>query len=156
MQSSTVYSHTQAPRREFSRNITQGISLIVGGALFVLALCGMLFPAFMGLHLSLMQSSIILLAGVTLFYAGYKVNRRVAFRTCLGFGLFFGALSATGFVFGQPGRPSVGFERLDPYLIRIIPGFQELGFVDHSVHAVLAVVLLAGAFDWYRKHPHRH
>jgi hypothetical protein len=140
------------PQREVKRNTTQTISLMVGSLLFVLGLSGLLSPSFMGLHLSVLHSCIITAAGVTLFYNGYRRHRRAAFNTCLGFGLFFAALSLIGFVFGQPGQPAVGFERPDRYLLKIIPGFQELGFLDHLVHAVIAVVLLGGAYDWYRGH----
>lgn len=143
------------PQREIKRNTTQTISLMVGFVLFVLGLCGLLSPSFMGLHLSVLHSCIILAAGITLFYNGYRRNRRASFNTCLGFGVFFAALTVLGFVLGQPGQPQVGYEQPDMYLLRIIPGFQELGFLDHMLHAGLGIVLLAGAYDWYRSHKGR-
>jgi hypothetical protein len=145
---------THPPRKEFKRDTTQTISLIVGFVLFALGLSGLMTPSFMGLHLSVLHSLIITAAGFSLFWNGYRVNPRASFNTCLGFGLFFGFLSVTGFVFGRYGHPQVGFERADERLLKIIPGFQELATLDHTVHAVIAVVLLAGAYDWWRGHHH--
>jgi len=139
-------SHSEPPRAEFKRNTTQTISLIVGFLLFVLGLSGLLTPSFMGLHLSVLHSLIITAAGLSLFYNGYRANQRASYHTCLGF------VSAAGFLFGRPGQPQVGFERPDERLLRIIPGFQELATLDHIVHAVIAVVLLGGAYDWWRGH----
>lgn len=145
-------STTHPPSKEFQRNTTQTISLMMGFALFVLGLSGLLTPSFMGLHLSVLHSLIITAAGLSLFWNGYRVNRRASFHTCLGFGTFFAVLSLAGFIFGRPGLPQVGLERVDDRLLRIIPGFHELATLDHMVHAVIAVMLLGGAYDWWRSH----
>ncbi|MFY7992579.1 MAG: hypothetical protein ACOVP4_04730 [Bacteriovoracaceae bacterium] len=145
-------SLTDAPKMGDAKNVTQTISLIVGIALFILGLCGLLFPAFMGLHLSLIHSLIIGSAGVTLLWNGYKVNAVSAYITCLGFGIFFGLHALAGFLFGQPGIPTVGYTQADTSLLTIIPNFQELGLVDHILNAVIAILLLAGAYDWKRTH----
>ncbi len=140
------------PRMGERKNVTQTISLLVGTGLFVLGLCGLLFPAFMGLHLSLIHSFIILFAGITLFWNGYKVNAVSAYITCLGFGAFFALNAMAGFLLGAPGIPTVGHTEVDPSLLTIIPNFQELGLVDHVLNSILAVILLAGAYDWKRTH----
>ena len=149
----THHTFQNPPRMGEKKNITQTISLLVSSALFVLGLCGLLFPAFMGLHMSLLHSLIIAAAGVTLFYNGYKVNAVSAYITCLGFGVFFGLHALAGFLLGSPGVPTVGYSQADPSLLTIIPNLQELGLVDHILNSVLSVILLAGAYDWKRTHP---
>ncbi len=141
-----------APKMGDPKNVTQTISLIVGIALFVLGLCGLLFPAFMGLHLGIIQSLLISSAGAILLWNGYKLNATSAYFTCLGFGVFFGLYALVGFIFGQPGVPTVGYTRADTSLLTIIPNFQELGFADHVLNLVIAVLLLIGAYDWRRTH----
>lgn len=141
-----------APKMGRAKNMTQTISLIVGVALFVLGLCGLLFPAFIGLHLGIFQSLLITSAGAILLWNGYKLNATSAYFTCLGFGIFFGLYALVGFIFGQAGVPTVGYMKPDPSLLTIIPNFHELGLADHVLNLVIAVLLLLGAYDWRRTH----
>jgi hypothetical protein len=147
----TATQHVHPPRRETRKNTTQTISLVVGFLLFVLGLCGILYPAFMGLHLSVLHSLVITAAGITLFYNGYKVNSHGAYYACLGFGIFFALHALAGFIFGQAGVPNVGFQRFDNLTLEIIPNYTVLGTTDHILNAILGVVLLIGAYDW-RQH----
>lgn len=145
---SQTRSHVHPPRREKKKNTTQTISLMVGFLLFIIGLAGLLYPAFMGLHLSIFHSLLITTAGATLFYNGYKVNSRGAFTSCLGFGILFALFSLSGFIFGQPGQPTVGFQAFDPRTLDIISGVESLGTLDHILNAVIGVILLIGAYDW--------
>lgn len=139
------------------KSFTQVISIIVGFVLFIIGLCGILFPAFAGLHLSIIHSVLIASAGVILFYyGGWLDDSFYAYYVCLGFGIFFGLLSAIGFTFGQPGMPTVGYLRMDSFLLRIIPGVQELGRTDHILNGVISLILLGGAIDWSRRHFQRN
>ena len=135
-----------------AKNSTQIISMFVGGVLIILGLCGILFPAFAGLHLGPAYSFSILASGVLLMYTGYKNNSRDAYLTTLGFAIFYGLHALVGWVFGSYGIPQVGYDRPDPDLVRIIPGFHEIGRTDHILNTVLTLVLAGGAFDWWRRH----
>lgn len=134
------------------KNSTQIISMFVGGLLTVLGLSGLLYPAFAGLHLGVPYSFFVTVSGVMLLYNGYKNNSRDAFLTTLFFSLFYGLHALAGWVLGDPGIPQVGFDRPDPLLVRIIPGFHEIGRTDHILNTVLGLVLAGGAFDWWRRH----
>ncbi len=143
-------AHAHPPEAGKPKNITQTISLIVGFVLFVIGLAGILYPSFAGLHLSTFHSTIVAIAGGTLFYNGYNDNERNSFLSCLCFGLFFLLHSLAGFAFGKPGTPGVGNTGTDPELLRIIPNFSELGTIDHVMNGIIGVVLLGGALDWWR------
>lgn len=144
---------TVTPKIGPLKNTTQSISLVVGTLLFVLGACGLLFPAFMGFHLSVIHSLIMIAAGTILFWNGYRRDHaQHAYLTCLGFGIFFGLHALAGLIFGRPGVPNIGYEKYDEAVLRIIPNFSELATMDHILNAVLAVALLAGAYDWKRKH----
>ena len=133
------------------KHSTQIISMFVGALLFVIGLAGILFPAFAGLHLSSPYSTIMATSGAILLYNGYKNNSRDAFMTCLFFTIFFGLHAVAGWVFGTPGIPTLGYIQQDPVLISIIPGLHELGRNDHILNTVLALVLLGGTIDWFRR-----
>ncbi len=140
-----------APGTGKPKHFTQVISMFVGGLLFILGLCGLLFSSFAGLHISIFHGLVMASSGLILFYNGYKNNSRHAFRACLGFSIFFGLHALAGFLLGQPGVPEVGYAKPDPALLKIIPNFQELGFSDHVLNTVISVVLMGGAIDWWRR-----
>lgn len=148
--------HPHPPEPGKTKGRTQVISIIVGVALFILGLSGILFPAFAGFHFSPLTSTIIAVAGATLLYnGGFKDNSLYAFFACLGFGLYFGILALLGFILGEPGMPSVGYLRMDPNLLTIIPNALELGWMDQVLYAILAAFLLAGAIDWRHQNKKR-
>lgn len=146
------FDKLHAPGEGHPKNFTQTISLIVGSLLFIVGLSGMLFSGFAGLHLNIVYSMIIAASGVILFYSGYKNNSRDAFLSCFIFSLFYGLHAIAGWTLGKPGVPEVGFDSPDPYWISIIPNFHELGRNDHILNTILALVLMGGAIDWWRRH----
>lgn len=131
------------------RRLTHFISFFVGAFLFILGLCGILFSGFAGLHMSSLYSIIIALSGITIFFYSYKNNSLNAFRACLGFAIFFGLHALAGFTLGKPGLPSLGDGSADAKLLVLVPGFQELGSVDHILNAILGFALMGGAIDWW-------
>lgn len=144
--------HSSPPTEFKSRNFTQVISLLVGGALFVLGACGLLFPSFAGLHLGILHSLIIVAAGATLFYnGGWKDNGFYAFLCCFFFGAFFGLLGLLGFIMGSPGTPSIGYTKPDAHLFVLIKGIAEYGRLDHILNAFIGIILMGGALDWQRR-----
>lgn len=138
------------------KNFTQMISLVVGGMLFVLGLCGMLFSGFAGLHIGPLYAAIISISGGVLLYNGYKNNSYDAFVVCLVFTLFFGFHAIAGWLLGKPGIPDVGFSIPDKYWLVVIPGLHELGKSDHILNTILAIVLAGGAIDWKRRDSAKH
>lgn len=144
--------HVAPPAGFKPRNFTQVISLFVGAALFILGACGLLYPAFAGLHLGVLHSLIISVAGATLFYhGGWKDNSFYAFISCFFFGSFFGLLGLIGFILGEPGVPSIGYIRADPHLFVLIKGVAEYGRLDHIMNALIGIILMGGALDWQRR-----
>jgi hypothetical protein len=145
--------HVEPPRPAAKKNFTQTISLIVGFLLVVLCLSGLQFPAFAGLHLSVVHSLIMGLAGVLLFWNGYKnYHTRDAFLCCLIFGAIFAGYAVLGMIFGGFGTPNEytpgGTWQLDGWL----PNFSRFRIADHILNGVIALVLFGGAIDWWRRH----
>ena len=144
-------SVNEAPRED-PRDMTQTMSILVGALLTSISLCETLVPSFMDMKLSILHSVILGLAGVLLLYNGLKANAHASFLTCLSYGIFFGAWSALGFIFGEHTHQFVLYDRTDDFMVNFIPGFNATGSFNHGIHAVLAVVLLLGAYDWRRHH----
>lgn len=145
--------HTTPPEPMKRKHKTQIISMIVGFFLVVIGLSGMLFSGFAGLHMNVLYSMIIAISGGILFYnGGFKNNSHRAYVCCLVFAIFFGLHALAGWIFGQPGIPTIGFVAPDPKLLQIIPNFHELGKHDHILNTILALVLMGGAIDWKRRH----
>lgn len=142
---------THSPGTGEPKHSTQIISMFVGGLLIIVGLAGILFEGFAGLHLSSPYSTIIAASGVLLMYNGYQNNSRDAFICCLGFSIFYGLHALAGWIFGEPGVPRVGHDSVDPNWITIIPNFHELGRNDHILNTILALVLMGGAIDWWRR-----
>lgn len=140
------------PEQAEPKHSTQIISMVVGVLLTIIGLAGILFSGFAGLHLSAPYSTIIAASGILLLYTGYNNKSRDAFICCLTFTLFYGLHAIAGWVLGEPGTPSVGFDRPDPKWLQIIPNFHELGRNDHILNTVLSLVLLGGTIDWWRRH----
>lgn len=141
---------TNAETRQ--RRLTHFISFFVGLFNVILGLCGILSPGFAGLHMSALYGIIIAVSGIIIFYFSYVDDSRNAFRACLGFAIFFVGHAIAGFVFGEPGVPSLGHSSADAKLLVLVPGFQELGSVDHILNAILGFLLTGGAIDWWIKY----
>ena len=144
--------HKTSAKENRQKRLTHFISFFVGAFLFILGLCGILFSGFAGLHMSSLYSIIISTSGVVIFYYSYTNNRLNAFRACLGFSLFYSLHALAGFVLGKPGVPSLGNSSADAKLLVLVPGFQELGSVDHILNAILGFALMGGAIDWWIKY----
>lgn len=120
------------------------------GILFVLAGCsGVLFPGFLGMHLSLVHNSVHILSGVFAIWLGSSSPSR-AFFACLGLGAFYSLLGVFGFLMGSPGYPTFGKMQADQNLFKVIPEVLEFGTMDHVVH------LVVGCFLLYTTYTFRH
>ncbi len=129
------------------KNYSQTLSISLGSFLMVLGLSGILNPEFMGLHLSAMHSLVLTSTGILSIWVGTTGDKMRLYYTSIGFCLFFGLHTLVGFLMGEPGTPTVGYDAPDELLVRIAPGFLELGTVDHVLHFLLAVFYFTGALS---------
>lgn len=134
-----------------TRDMTQTMSFMVGALLVLTGLSEIFVPQFVEMNLSILHSVFIAGIGGALIYSGFKDNSRFAYVTCLISGLVFAVFSVIGFVFGERTNAFVRYDATDDHLLNL-PGLNALGTFDHGVHAVLGLVLLLGALDWYRHH----
>jgi hypothetical protein len=150
-----VNEHPPVPIRK--REFTQVVGLILGFFLVIVALCGIMMPSFLGLHLSTIHSCVLGLAGALAFWSGAQDNLRKSYLADLGLGIFFSINALAGFVLGKPGNPQVGYNEADRLLLKIMPGFEELGTNDHVLHSLLAVGFFVGALTYWSLHKsHMH
>jgi hypothetical protein len=140
----------QYPHKLDSKPYTQSISMVLGPVMIVIGLSGALDSQFMGLHLSFMHVLVLLSTGALALWGSTREWKRVSFRIDLGLGIFYIIHAIVGFSLGRPGVPGVGYDAPDGLLIKIAPGFLELGTLDHILHGLLGVLFLTGAFSWYR------
>ena len=124
----------------------------MGVALFIAGLTGIVFPGFLGMHLSAAHNLIHLSSGALALWVGYSEDSRKAYTYCLAFGAIYGVLAVLGFLIGQPGYPSVGHMEADQNLLRVIPNILEFGTSDHVVHLFISAILLFSAFLWKKDH----
>lgn len=129
------------------KNYSQTLCIVVGSFLIVLGLSGILTPEFMGLHLSPMNSLVLFASGIMSIWSGNSNVIMSTYYTSIGLCIFFALHAFVGFLMGEPGVPSVGYDAPDELLVRIAPGFLELGTVDHVLHFLLAVFYFTGALS---------
>lgn len=134
------------------KNYTQTVSIAMGCLLMVIGLAGILNPEFMGLHLSAMHTLVLVASGCLSIWGATHHDARKAYYVDLVLGIFFALNAIAGFALGSLGTPGVGYDAPDALLLRIAPGFIELGLVDHCVHAFLSLFYFTGAFSWKRRH----
>lgn len=142
------YSQTKTRRKSY----TQTVTIAMGCLLMLIGLSGILNPEFMGMHLSAMHTLVLVASGCLSIWGATQADVHKAYLVDLGLGIFFGLNAFAGFLLGSAGLPGVGYDAPDALLLRIAPGFIELGLVDHCVHAFLTVFYLSGAFSWKRRH----
>ena len=106
---------------------------VFGGAFLVLlGLLGFAAPGFIGMHLSVLHSVLLLLSGALAIYFGLKATPAATRTFCLVFGAVYGLLGLAGFVAGGP-----------DYTFTIIPGALVLGAMDHALNLILGTVFLS-------------
>jgi hypothetical protein len=114
---------------ETRKKTTHAISLFVGTLLVMRGLYGLFLPSMLGLQLSVIHSLIIVSAGALLSYHWYTHNARASFNTCLCYGVAFALFTIAGLL-----------------------GVTELSRPDNTLHGIIAVMLLVGAYDWHHTH----
>lgn len=136
------------------RNPAQLACLVMGVTFIVVGLAGFVIPGLLNMHLSMTHNFIHIISGVASLWFGSSKSNVRAEKFCFVFGVAYGLLGVSGFLFGAAGTPSVGHGALDRFLIKIVPGAFELGTSDHIVHiAISAVFIFAGLLS--RRLPRR-
>lgn len=132
-------------RSDFS--YVQTVNMAMGFILIVLGLAGLLYSEFMGMHLTPVHSLVLCAAGCLSIWVSNHGDSKQLFWASFGLGSFFALNAIVGFSLGAFGEPSVGYRAPDALLIKIAPGFIELGLIDHCVHAFLSMFFFTGAFS---------
>jgi hypothetical protein len=136
--------------QEMERTVVQKICAGVGMAFIMLVFIGIIFPGFMGMHLSIAHNLIFIISGAISIWVGYIADSRKAYALCVGLGGMYAFLGVVGYLFGQPGYPNVGQASFDKNLLTVIPDLLEFGSKSHAVHLFFSFILLFTAFAWNR------
>ena len=127
----------------------QAVGLEFGIMLILVSLMGFFNPGFLGLNLSLMHLFVLSGGGTLSIWASFVYPSQMSYKINLGLGIFFLLNAILGYLVK---RQFDGNISAYVPLNRFAPGFTELGFADHLVHAFLSTVFLFEAFSL--KHPH--
>lgn len=120
-------------------------STILGIIFILVGVIGFFAPGFLGTHLSVTHNFVHLVSGALALYFGRSASLVGAKRFCIIFGIFYLLLGIVGFIAGSPAPPSLsGMTEMgtDSRLFRLIPGYLELGTMDHLLHVVLGLIFL--------------
>lgn len=133
-----------APRlmKARARNMAKTAAKLFGLFMLLLSLIGSASPNFFGLHLGLFHNLLNLITALTGLYFGFAATLPAARLYCFILGLFYGLLGFYGFLLG-------GYDRM----FEALSGSGlYLGTMDHVLHLLLSLFMLAGAFltrtDW--------
>ena len=105
---------------------------LLGVVFLLLGVCGFVAPTLIGAHLSPIHNVIHIVSGAIALYLGFAGTLSAAKTFCLIFGVLFLALGVLGLTLGHP-----------PDRMWMV-GPLHFGQVDHVIHAVLGIILLAG------------
>jgi hypothetical protein len=119
------------------------VLLIVGGI-------GIFIPTFLGLSLSLMHCSVLLLTGALAMWSASRARRQAMWLN-LGLGVFFLLNGVLGMIFSDEGHLKVGTGTAEDMVVRLAPGFLNLNYYDHFFHLFVALFFLAEALSWRQK-----
>lgn len=121
------------------------IATILGIGFLLVGLVGFLMPGLLGAHLSVTHNLVHILSGAGALWLGLKGTAQAAKTFCIVFGAVYLLLGLAGFVAGADASPSTGIPHGDDTrMLKVIPGYLELGTVDHAIHVLLGAVFLIG------------
>ena len=112
---------------------------ILGVVLLLVGVVGFAAPTLLGAHLSPAHNVVHIVSGAIALYFGFAGTLSAAKTFCLVFGVIYLALGVLGLALGQP-----------PDRMWMV-GPLHFGQMDHLIHAVLGVILLAGGL--FTKNP---
>jgi hypothetical protein len=124
------------------------VAVIMGIVFLLLGLSGFVLPNLLGTHLSWVHNLIHLASGAVSLYLGLRGTLAAAKLFCYGFGAFYLLLGVVGYWLGMTSTtdlPAHVAQGYNEHMFRLIPGYLELGSMDHLVHVVIGAVYLIGA-----------
>jgi|GEM_PF-5168194 len=122
----------------------------IGMVLMIVGLMGTFIPTFLGLSMSLMHCSVLIIAGALAMWSASR-PRRQAMMVNLVLGIFFLLNAVLGMIFSGDGRLKVGTGAAEDMVIRLAPGFLNLTYYDHFFHMMVGLFFLVEAFSWREK-----
>ena len=131
-------------------NPTFMVTWDIGMVLLIVGLMGTFIPTFLGLSLSFMHCSVLLVTGGLAMWSASR-PRGQAMWFNLGLGVFFLLNAVLGMIFSDEGRLKVGTGAAEDMVVRMAPGFLDLSFYDHYFHLLVALFFLAESFSWREK-----
>jgi len=145
-----LHHHDEHPTAHLAeRTVALTAASLLGVALIFLGFGGMVYPAYLGMHLNLVHSVLLLATGIASMLIGMTGTVSSASMFCIVAGGFYLALALLGVAFGVPGEhtlPTVHHHGLDDQLLRLVPGYLEFASRDHVLHGVLGAAYLLSAF----------
>jgi hypothetical protein len=122
---------------------------VIGVVFILVGFAGFFHYHLLGAHLSVAHNVVHLVSGALALYFGTAGTLKGAKIFCLAFGVVYFLLGVAGFVAGVTATPTLlgapGFDA-DPRLLRVVPGYLELGTADHLIHIAIGLLfIVAGA-----------
>ncbi|MBI4376269.1 MAG: hypothetical protein HY549_07440 [Elusimicrobia bacterium] len=118
---------------------------ITGYAAIVIGLAGLFNPEYLGDHFGAAHNLLHLGFGaLTVYFAGWASTDNVS-SFAITLGIAYLLAGSVGLAFGSPGSP-LELGPSDPRLLRLIPGWIELGTADHVYHAVAGVFCITAGW----------
>ena len=124
------------------------IATIMGALFILLGLIGFVLPNLLGTHLSWPHNLIHLVSGAVSLYFGLAGTLAGAKIFDYLFGAFYLGLGVVGYWLGMVSNTELPPESAHGYnehMFRMIPGYLELGSMDHLVHVLIGAIYLFGA-----------
>ena len=126
------------------------VAVIMGAIFILIGLAGFVFDNLLGAHLTLTHNLIHLVSGAASLYFGLKGTNYAAKLFCFAFGFAYLGLAVVGYWFGfnhgETYLPDPAANHgLNENMFHMIPGFFELGTIDHVIHLAIGAVYIIGA-----------
>lgn len=129
--------------------MAKAVAVIIGALFIIIGLLGFFFHNIAGTHLSWVHNLIHLASGAASLYIGLKGSMTAAKIFGYAFGAFYLALGVAGYWLGMVSTSelphSVDLGGYNSHMFRIIPGYLELGSMDHLLHVVLGAAYILAA-----------
>jgi hypothetical protein len=124
------------------------VAVIMGAVFLLIGLAGFVVPNMLGAHLSWVHNLIHLGSGAASLYLGFRGSLSAAKLFGLVFGVFYLLLGVVGYWLGMhrtTDLPAHVAEGYNQHMFRVIPGYLELGSMDHLIHVAIGAIYIIGA-----------
>ncbi|MGZ3745243.1 MAG: hypothetical protein ACXVB1_04540 [Pseudobdellovibrionaceae bacterium] len=137
-------------------SVANQVCWYMGGLLVAISIVGAVIPGLFQAHLNPIHNFILLASGILSLWFGLTKMDFMAKKFCNWMGGFYMMLGVAGFAFGHRAPsltlpPTQGAPEESAFLWPLIPEKFELGTVDHSLHMIIGIIFLLGAYFTLRK-----